>query len=89
MKQIGHHRYTKCRFYVAMLCEDLLEMLCEDHTFATPQSNVAPSQKTVANVRSAVNVWRSSAILHHSLIKNTATLESGCYTLGLETDEVA
>ena len=32
---------------------------------------------------------RSSAVLYHSLIKNTATPKSGCYTLGLETDEVA
>ena len=30
-----------------------------------------------------------SAILHHSLINNTATPKSGCYTLELETDAVA
>ncbi|MBQ8484293.1 MAG: hypothetical protein IJ504_08335 [Bacteroidales bacterium] len=27
--------------------------------------------------------------LHYGLINNTATPKSGCYTLGLETDEVA
>ena len=49
-------------------------MLCEDHTYATPKSNVAAPQKTVANVRSAVNVW---------------ALKCSIYTMGLETDEVA
>ena len=49
-------------------------MLCEDNTYATPKSNVAAPQKTVANVRSAVNVW---------------ALKCSIYTMGLETDEVA
>ena len=42
--------------------------------FCDAQSNVAPPQKTVANARSAVNVW---------------ALKCSIYTMGLETDEVA
>ena len=42
--------------------------------FCDAQSNVAPPQKTVANARSAANVW---------------ALKCSIYTLGLETDEVA